>query len=111
VHKLLKKQTKKLPGMEKSAVNLATEKLSVQYDESVLSEEDIYQAIADAGYTAVSNLVKKTFNVEGMTCASCAQTVEKATQKLSGMQDASVNLATEKLTVSYDPTALNLVRC
>ncbi len=43
-----------------------------------------------------------------MTCASCAQTVEKATQKLSGMQEASVNLATEKLTVNYDPTALNL---
>lgn len=104
----VEKAAKKLPGMEKSAVNLATEKLSVQYDESVLSEEDIHQAIADAGYTAVSNLVKKTFNVEGMTCASCAQTVEKATQKLSGMQDASVNLATEKLTVSYDPTALNL---
>lgn len=36
-----------------------------------------------------------------MTCASCAQTVEKAVQKLAGVEQASVNLATEKLTVSY----------
>ncbi|MFR3286058.1 MAG: heavy metal translocating P-type ATPase, partial [Enterococcus casseliflavus] len=35
------------------------------------------------------------------TCASCAQTVEKAVQKLAGVEQASVNLATEKLTVSY----------
>src|SRR5699024_3149448 len=104
----VEKATGKLPGMKKSVVNLATEKLSVEYDESVLNEEDVQQAVADAGYTAVSNLVKKTFNVEGMTCASCAQTIEKATRKLPGMQEATVNLATEKLTVNYDPTALNL---
>ena len=104
----VEKATQKLPGMKKSVVNLATEKLSVEYDEAVLSEADIQQAVADAGYTAVSNLVKKTLNVEGMTCASCAQTIEKATQKLPGMQEATVNLATEKLTVNYDPSALNL---
>lgn len=104
----VEKAAQRLPGVEKSVVNLATEKLSVQYDESVLSEGEIHRAIADAGYKAVSNLVKKTFNVEGMTCASCAQTVEKTTQKLPGMQESSVNLATEKLTVSYDPTALNV---
>src|SRR5699024_11250093 len=79
----VEKATQKLPGMEKAVVNLATEKLSVEYDESILNETDIQQAVTDAGYTAVSNLVKKTLNVEGMTCASCAQTVEKATQKLS----------------------------
>ena len=104
----VEKATQKLPGMEKSVVNLATEKLSVKYDEAVLNEADIQKAVADAGYTAVSNLVKKTLNIEGMTCASCAQTIEKATQKLPGMQEAAVNLATEKLTVKYDPSALNL---
>ena len=38
----------------------------------------------------------KTFDIEGMSCASCAQTIEKATAKLPGMAKASVNLATEK---------------
>ena len=37
----------------------------------------------------------KTFDIEGMSCASCAQTIEKATAKLPGMAKASVNLATE----------------
>lgn len=44
----------------------------------------------------------KTFDIEGMSCASCAQTIEKATAKLPGMAKASVNLATEKLSVTYD---------
>ncbi|MET1157871.1 heavy metal translocating P-type ATPase, partial [Enterococcus faecalis] len=35
-------------------------------------------------------------------CASCAQTIEKAVNQLSGVQQAIVNLATEKLVVSYD---------
>ncbi|MBQ6458820.1 MAG: cation transporter, partial [Exiguobacterium sp.] len=39
----------------------------------------------------------KTFAVEGMTCASCVQTVEKATQKLPGVVTSNVNLATGKL--------------
>lgn len=37
-----------------------------------------------------------------MSCASCAQTIEKAVNQLSGVQQAIVNLATEKLVVSYD---------
>ena len=44
----------------------------------------------------------KTFAIEGMSCASCAQTIEKAVNQLSGVQQAIVNLATEKLVVSYD---------
>ncbi|MCO5465926.1 heavy metal translocating P-type ATPase [Enterococcus faecalis] len=44
----------------------------------------------------------KTFDIEGMSCASCAQTIEKAVNQLSGVQQAIVNLATEKLVVSYD---------
>jgi Cu+-exporting ATPase len=98
---------KNLKGVENAVVNLATEKLSVQYEDGVLAETDIQKAVADAGYQALSNLVQKTLTVEGMTCASCAQTVEKSVQNLSGMQQASVNLATEKLTVEYDPTTLN----
>ena len=40
--------------------------------------------------------MKNTYVVEGMTCAACAQTVEKAVQKSEGGDVASVNLATEK---------------
>lgn len=39
----------------------------------------------------------------GMTCASCAQTVQKGLSGLPGVNKASVNLATSKATVFYDP--------
>ena len=41
-----------------------------------------------------------SFDVEGMTCASCVARVEKALEKVDGIQSAAVNLATEKATVS-----------
>ena len=40
--------------------------------------------------------------LEGMTCASCATRIERKLNKLEGVE-ASVNLATEQATVSYDP--------
>lgn len=40
-------------------------------------------------------------SIEGMTCASCASTVEKAIRKAEGVARASVNLATERATVSF----------
>jgi Cu+-exporting ATPase len=42
--------------------------------------------------------------LEGMTCASCAMRIEKGLKKVPGVKDASVNLATELATVTYDPT-------
>jgi P-type Cu+ transporter len=41
--------------------------------------------------------------ITGMTCASCVRRVEKALQKVPGVESASVNLATEQANVSYDP--------
>ena len=44
-----------------------------------------------------------SFPVTGMTCASCVRRIEKTLSKLDGISSASVNLATEKATVRYDP--------
>src|SRR5215217_2626656 len=46
--------------------------------------------------------------IEGMTCASCVRRVEKALTKVPGVDAASVNLATEKATVSFDPNVVDL---
>lgn len=43
--------------------------------------------------------------VGGMTCASCVSRVEKAIRKIPGVQDATVNLATESARVVYAPSA------
>lgn len=41
--------------------------------------------------------------ITGMTCASCAARIEKSLKKAAGVSDASVNLATERATVHFDP--------
>lgn len=48
--------------------------------------------------------LRKTFSVKGMHCASCIRLTERALKKTPGVQDAVVNLATEKATVTYDDT-------
>lgn len=49
----------------------------------------------------------ETFVIEGMTCASCAQTVEKTVNKLAGVEKATVNLASEKMNVNFDDNILS----
>src|SRR6266702_4508237 len=51
---------------------------------------------------------RATLALEGMTCASCAMRIEKGLQKVLGVKDASVNLATEQAAVTYDPAQTNL---
>jgi len=43
-------------------------------------------------------------DIQGMTCASCVAHVEKGIQKGSGIDKVSVNLATDKATVAFDPS-------
>ncbi|WP_053228200.1 heavy metal translocating P-type ATPase [Spirochaeta cellobiosiphila] len=47
-------------------------------------------------------------DIQGMTCAACVNHVEKGIKKGTGIDMASVNLATEKATVSYDPSTTNI---
>src|SRR5437667_12243996 len=47
--------------------------------------------------------------VTGMTCASCVRHVEKALRRVDGVANVTVNLATEKATVAFDPRAATLL--
>lgn len=46
--------------------------------------------------------------VEGMTCASCVLRVEKSLKKLEGVEDVNVNLATEKVTFTFNKSHADL---
>ncbi len=47
-------------------------------------------------------MTTKTYKINGMTCAACVRNVERAAKKIEGVEFATVNYATEKLTVTYD---------
>src|ERR671927_817545 len=51
-----------------------------------------------------------TLPVSGMTCASCVRRIEKALNRVDGVAEASVNLATEKARVVYDPAVASPAR-
>jgi Cu2+-exporting ATPase len=53
------------------------------------------------------NLIKQTFPVLKMHCAVCANNIEKAVKKLQGVRDASVNLASAILSITYESGKLS----
>ncbi len=101
----IEKALKETPGIVKANVNLASEKAYVTYDPSVMSENELIATINATGYEARLETRKAIIRIGGMTCASCAQTLEKALRKAEGVFEASVNLASEKAIVVYDPQA------
>ena len=50
--------------------------------------------------------MKERYHITGMTCSACSAHVEKAVNKLDGVEKASVNLLTETMEISYDENRL-----
>ena len=92
----------KLDGVEKGSVNFAAETLALEYNEEKVKLDEVEAAIEKAGFKVKKNIKDYTFKVEGMTCSACANRVEKVTQKIEGVESASVNFATEQLKVKLD---------
>ena len=95
-------------GVEAVSVNLALENASISYDPAVISPDEIKKIVTKAGYGAEE--MKKpgasgqaTLNLTGMTCSSCAGRIEAALNAASGVSEATVNLAIETATISFDP--------
>jgi P-type Cu+ transporter len=129
----IEKALHKVEGVSEASVNLATEKAKVVYDPNIANFGQIKAAVERAGYvvgemppdtertptdTPQEAMIAKTaaeqdigellLPIEGMTCASCVTRVEKALGKVPGVREASVNLATEKARVAFDPAVVNL---
>ena len=107
----IKKTVDKIDGVEKSDVNIATEKMTVQYDETAVSFDDLKSAVEGAGYGIKEPKrpeKKLDIGVEGMTCAACSAAVERATKKIDGVENAAVNLMTNRVSLEYDPSKVKL---
>ncbi len=109
-----------LPGVAEAQVNLATERATVVFDPGEVELERLVEQVERAGYRASVEAVESPpsagpagvatveLAVEGMTCASCVRRVERALAKVEGVESATVNLATERATVTYDPERASL---
>ncbi|NEM99201.1 heavy metal translocating P-type ATPase [Pontibacter burrus] len=54
-----------------------------------------------------TNYKKDTYPVEGMTCASCASSIESMLRHREGVSEANVNFAGKSVQVTYEPTIVN----
>lgn len=90
----VEKALKKVDGVEKAEVNLATEKALIHASQP-LDRALLIKAVQRAGYD-VAAIQPIELSIDGMTCASCVARVEKALKKVSGVEQANVNLATER---------------
>jgi Cu+-exporting ATPase len=87
------------PGVEKAAVNFASEKASIEYDPGKTNLTKLAHAVSELGYSVATK--KSIYSVGGMTCASCVAHVEDALKDVPGVISAAVNLGSEKATVEY----------
>jgi len=53
---------------------------------------------------------KVTVSVTGMTCTTCAATIEKSLAETPGVEQANVSFASEKASLEYDPTRVDLTK-
>ncbi len=95
--KRVEKAAAAVPGVAESAVNFATETLTVRPQEGFTAEK-LLAAIHAAGYEAKPETIE--LEIEDMTCASCVGRVEKALKAVPAVERATVNLATGQAIVS-----------
>lgn len=93
----VEKALKAVPGVNKASVNLATERADITF-EGAPDVAAAVQAVQKAGYAVAESTVE--LSVAGMTCASCVGRVEKALKAVPGVSNATVNLATERASVT-----------
>ena len=99
----IEKVLNKTEGVQKATVNLATEKAVITYVPELTDSSVFREKIERIGFGTESEQID--LNITGMTCAACSARIEKGIRKMDGVEDATVNLALETATVSYNPEA------
>ncbi|KAK9156228.1 hypothetical protein Sjap_003708 [Stephania japonica] len=107
-----------IPGVVTASVALLQNRADVVFDPNLVKDEDIKNAIDDAGFDAEilqeSSAVQAKpqgtlvghFRIGGMTCAACVNSVEGILRKLPGVKRAVVALATSLGEVEYEPAVI-----
>ncbi len=125
----IERYLRKVDGVVEANVNLATESATVRFDPARVDLDDLRSAVEAAGYearidraelsgAAGTQSVEIAFHapaggparsrtlalgIEGMTCASCVNRIERYLRKVDGVAEANVNLATERASVIAGP--------
>jgi Cu+-exporting ATPase len=89
----------RVAGVQRVAVNLATERATITFDAEVTNLQTLQQAIEDTGYQVRAETT--TLPIRGMTCAACVNAIERGLLRADGVLSATVNLATGRGTITH----------
>jgi Cu+-exporting ATPase len=101
----IERNVKKLDGVSTAAVNLASERATVVYDPARLNVDGIVARVRKAGYDIASGEAEVA--LKHLSESSDAARLEKVLRNTEGILNVTVNLAAEKVLVSYIPTLLS----
>src|SRR4030043_205640 len=93
-------------GVSKATVNFAAEKATVVFHPRQTDLSHLIDKVEELGYGAKSE--KVLLPIQGMTCASCVNKVQKALNSVKGVVHADVNFATERASVEYIPEDVSI---
>lgn len=102
----IEKGLNKLEGVSEANVNFAIERATVTYDPSVTDVAKMEEKIQKLGYDTVKEKVE--LELTGMTCAACANRIEKTLNKMPGVSQATVNFTMETAHVEYNPADVSV---
>jgi Cu+-exporting ATPase len=89
-----------LDGVTKVAVNLATNRASLNYDSGRIEFPELEKAVKEAGYNVITDSI--ALKVGGMTCVMCSKTVKNSLSRIEGVLSVEVNHATGKAYIKYN---------
>jgi len=95
----IERKLQRTEGVRHATVNFALEKAVVEFEPGRVRAPELVQAIQALGYQV--RTAERRYRIQGMSCASCAQRIEKALSRLPAVVRATVNFATETATVEY----------
>ncbi len=106
----IEKKLSKLDFINELNVNLATNILTVDYDESKIDKSIIFDTVTNLGYGIKENIeISSDFlDISGMTCQVCVNRIEKKIGKLDGIDNIAVNLTTNIAEVKYNKEKIKL---
>lgn len=100
----VERNIKKLDGIELVNVNLSSEKATIEFDSDKLGLEEIVARIKRAGYGVATGDL--TFSIKRLADDNDVRRLERALQKVEGINTFLVSLTTEKVDINFIPTLI-----
>ena len=105
----VEKAASRVEGVKNPVVNLSSERLTFEVSHEI-DRDKLFEAVRSAGYNLknMQTTRKAVIEIDGMTCAACVATVEKAIGRLDGIKRVSVSLSSDTASFEYDPHLLRI---